>query len=236
MHLESGAYPGTKARVSSQKKRAAKFGGPMIQACRRGGRGIRPAIANLTCNSSGSSGPKAIVLSPQNRPVLEKTSIAPESWPSRHPSLGDSEGPSDQNRGDGGRKGSFGDLRHSVAVRLALTSTHQSDVPGSGGKDATSIRDADIRGERGQAVRSQAVRMVDPARGCRIVWLWHAGIFDSPSVALNPCSSPSRGHRGAGLTHIESFCLPTTIGRRQQRASAFSRFHNHARVRASPPR
>jgi hypothetical protein len=70
-------------------------------------------------------------------------------------------------------------VRQSVLPQILITKSH---CPWSGGKNAESIRDAGLRGQRGQAVRAKAVRMVNLARRCGALRLRNAGFSDFPFI------------------------------------------------------
>jgi hypothetical protein len=66
-------------------------------------------------------------------------------------------------------------VRQSVLPQILTTKSH---CLWSGGKNAESIRGAGLRGQRGQAVCDEAVRMVNLARRCGTLRLRNAGFSD----------------------------------------------------------
>jgi len=83
--------------------------------------------------------------------------------------------------------------------------------PGSGGQNAKSKCDADVCGEWGQAVRAQAIGMVDPARWRGHLWRRYAGFSDSPSIALGRTSQRYSGSfscDSAPHIHVSPFLRP----------------------------
>ena len=141
----------------------------MVHACRRGGRGIRPTVGVLNLHAAIKFQTADEITDLQGLARRLSRPPAPHGFLVRR-----------------------GYLPTKIANLVTRITVRQSVLPQilitksyclwSGGKNAESIRDVGLRGQRGQALCDEAVRMVNPAHRCGALRLRNAGFSDYPFI------------------------------------------------------